>query len=102
MDIDQIGKALKSLRLKVTTKRYQGRNQVSKPVDADQPILFGQVGDFFDDGGFWMYLYGYSTRQVYVGNMVNPAYPIQSKEAWAWRRFEDEELFPKEIYLINT
>jgi hypothetical protein len=102
MDIDQIGKALKSLRLKVVTKRYRGRNHVAKLVDAGQPILFGQGGDMFEDGDHWMYLYGYSPRNVYVGNVVNPAYPIQSKEAWTWRRFENEELNPKELYLINT
>jgi hypothetical protein len=102
MDMDQIGKALKSLRLKVVTKRYQGRNQVSKLVGAGQPILFGQGGEMFDDGDHWMYLYGYSPRNVYVGNVVNPLCPIQSKEAWSWRRFEDRELNPKELYLINT
>lgn len=42
MSIDQISKALKLLRLKVVTKRYRGRNQVSKLVDEGQPILFGQ------------------------------------------------------------
>jgi len=102
MDIDQIGKALKSLRLKVVTKRYQGRNQVSKIVDAGQPILFGQGAEMFDHGDHWMYLYGHSPRHVYVGNVVNPAYPIQSKEAWTWRRFENKELNPKELYIINT
>jgi len=102
MSIDQIGKALKSLRLKVVTKRYRGRNQVAKLVDAGQPLLFGQGAEMFDHGDHWMYLYGYSPRNVYVGNVVNPAYPIQSKEAWTWRRFENEELNPKELYLINT
>jgi hypothetical protein len=102
MDIDQIGKALKSLRLKVVTKRYRGRNQVVKHIDSGQPIIFGQGGEMFEDGDHWMYLYGYSPRNVYVGNVVNPAYPIQSKEAWTWRRFENKELNPRELYLINT
>jgi hypothetical protein len=102
MSIDQIGKALKSLRLKVVTKRYRGRNQVAKLVDAGQPLLFGQGAEMFDHGDHWMYLYGYSARNVYVGNVVNPAYPIRSKEAWTWRRFENKELNPKELYLINT
>lgn len=102
MDIDQIGKALKSLRLKVVTKRYQGRNQVVKHIDTGQPLLFGQGAEIFDHGDHWMYVYGYSPRKVYVGNVVNPACPIQSKDAWTWRRFENEELNPKELYLINT
>lgn len=102
MSIDQIGKALKSLRLKVVTKRYRGRNQVAKLVDGGQPLLFGQGAEMFEHGDHWMYLYGYSPRHVYVGNVVNPACPIQSKEAWTWRRFENNELNPKELYLINT
>jgi hypothetical protein len=102
MDIDQIGKALKSLRLKVVTRRYRGRAQVIRLVDSGQPILFGQGGEMFEDGDHWMYLYGHSPRHVYVGNVVNPHYPIQSKEAWTWRRFENDELNPREIYLINT
>ena len=102
MSIDQIGKALKTLRLKVVTKRYRGRNQVAKLVDGGQPLLFGQGAEMFDHGDHWMYLYGYSPRHVYVGNVVNPACPIQSKEAWTWRRFDNKELNPKELYLINT
>jgi hypothetical protein len=43
----------------------------------------------------------YSPRYAYVGNVVNPCYAISSKEAWGWRRFEEEELNPKELYLIN-
>jgi hypothetical protein len=48
-----------------------------------------------------MYLYGYSPRYAYVGNVVNPCYAIRSKEAWGWQRFEEEEINPKELYLIN-
>ncbi len=102
MDINQIAKALKSLRLKVVTKRYRSRTQVVKLINAGQPILFGQGGDMFEDGDHWMYIYGHSPRHVYVGNVVNPVWPIQSKEAWSWRRFEKEELNPKELYIINT
>jgi len=102
MSIDQIGKALKSLRLKVVTRRYRGRKQVAKLVDAGQPILFGQGAEMHDHGDHWMYLYGHSPRHVFVGNVVNPSYPIRSKEAWTWRRFENKELNPKELYLINT
>jgi hypothetical protein len=102
MSIEQIGKALKSLRLKVVTKRYRGRNQVVKHIDSGQPLLFGQGAEICDHGDHWMYLYGYSPLHVYVGNVVNPMYPIQSKEAWTWQRFENEELNPKELYLINT
>ncbi len=101
MDIDQIGKALKSLRLKVVTKRYRGRSQVAGLIDSGQPILFGQGGDMFEEGDHWMYLYGYSPRYAYVGNVVNPCYAIRSKEAWGWQRFEEEEINPKELYLIN-
>lgn len=102
MDIDQIAKALKSLRLKVVTKRYKGRAQVVKLVDSGQPILFGQGEDMFEDGDHWMFIYGHSPRYVYVGNVVDPLYPIRSKEAWTWRRFEEEELNPRELYIINT
>lgn len=102
MDIDQIGNALKSLRLKVVTKRYRGRAQVIRLVDSGQPILFGQGAEMFEDGDHWMYLYGHSPRHVYVGNVVNPLYPIRSKETWTWRRFENKELNPRELYLINT
>lgn len=102
MDIEQIGKALKSLRLKVVTKRYRGRTQVRRFVDSGQPILFGQGAEMFEDGDHWMYLYGHSPRHAYVGNVVVPLCPVRSKEAWSWRRFEDEELNPRELYIINT
>ena len=102
MSIEQIGKALKTLRLKVVTKRYRGRSQVAKLVDGGEPFMFGQGAEIFEHGDHWMYVYGYSPRHVYVGNVVNPVYPIRSKEAWTWRRFENNELNPKELYLINT
>jgi hypothetical protein len=101
MDIDQIRKALKSLKLRVTTKRFSGEKQLKKYIDAGQPILFGQGGEMFKDGDHGMYVYGYSPRYVYVGNVVNPLYPIGSKEAWTWRTFQSE-LNPREIYIINT
>jgi hypothetical protein len=101
MDIDQIRKALKSLRMTVAAKRYRGRTQVENLVNSGQPILFGQGGEMFEDGDHWMYIYGYSPRYVYVGNVVNEIYPICSTEAWTWRRFENEELVPKELYIIN-
>lgn len=101
MDIDQIRKALKPLRMKVLTRRYRGRAQVARLIDAGQPILFGQGGDLFDGGDHWMYIYGCSPRSVFVGNAVNLPCIIRTKEAWTWRRFEKEELNPKELYLIN-
>lgn len=101
MDIYQIQRALKSLRLKVATKRYSGANQVKKLIDAGQPILFGQGGEMFEDGDHWMFIYGYSPRYVYVGNVVNPLYPVASKDGWTWRTFEGE-LTPRELYVINT
>lgn len=102
MDIRQIAKALKALQLKVVTRRYRGRSQVKNLIDSGQPILFGQGREMFEGGDHWMYLYGYSPRHVYVGNVVNPYFPISSKSEWCWRRFEKEELNPEELYLINT
>lgn len=97
MDIDQMQKALKSLRLKLEQKRYRGRMQVEKLIDSGQPILIGTSGD---DAGHWMYVYGYSPRHVYIGNVINPLFPFKSKEAWTWRRFE-QKLAPRELYIIN-
>lgn len=102
MDIDQIRKALKSLRLKVATKRYKGRRQLTKLIEGGQPVLFGQGDDMFEGGDHWMYVYGCSSRYVYVGNVVYPLWPIGSKEAWTWRRFEEDELKPRELYIINN
>lgn len=98
MDIDQIRRALKSQRLKVETKRYSSSSQVRKLIDAGQPILFGQGCEMFEDGDHWMFVYGYSPRHVYVGNVVNP---WASKESWTWKKFE-RELVPRELYLINA
>jgi hypothetical protein len=101
MDIGQIRKALKHLKLRVSAKKYEGRIQIRKYIDASQPLLFGQGREMFDDGDHWMYVYGYSGRHVYVGNVVNPAFPISSKEAWSWAKFESE-LNPRELYVINV
>jgi len=101
MDIDQIRKALKHLKLRVLAKKYKGRDQIRKYIDSSQPLLFGQGAEMFDDSDHWMYVYGYSGRHVYVGNVVNPMFPVSSKEAWSWARFESE-LSPPELYVINT
>ena len=98
MDIDQIGRALRSLRLRVSTHRYRGQQQIRRFIDAGQPLLFGQGNEAFSDGDHWLYLYGYSARYVYVGNVVKP---LASKERWGWRTFESE-LNPREVYAINT
>ena len=101
MDINQIGKALKTLKLKAYTKRFSGAGQLKKCIDVGQPVLFGQGGEVFEDGDHWMHVYGYSPRYAFVGNVVNPLYPVASKEAWTWKTFRNE-LNPREIYTINT
>ena len=100
MDIVQIKMALRYLNLKVYTKRYAGADQIKKYIDSGQPILFGQGSEMFDDGDHWMYIYGYSARYIFVGNVVNPLYPIRSKARWTWMDFE-RELNPRKIYIIT-
>ena len=85
------------MRLKLEQKRYRGRRQVEKLIDSGQPILIGTSGD---DAGHWMYVYGYSSRYVYVGNVINVRFPVRSKEKWTWGVFE-QKLSPRELYIIN-
>ncbi len=98
MDIDQIAKALKTLRLKVRSHRYRGQDQVRRFIDRGPPLLFGQGEDMFEDGDHWMFIYGCSKRQVYVGNVISP---LQSTELWGWKRFR-RELNTQELYSINV
>ena len=95
MDIDQIAHALRSLRLRVSNHRYRGQPQIRRFIDAGQPLLFGQGGT---DADHWLYLYGYSARYVFVGNVTKP---LASKERWSWGTFE-RELTPREVYAINS
>jgi hypothetical protein len=103
MDIEQIAKALRSLRFRVYTHRYRSRNQVRRFIDAGQPLLFGTGNDMFGDGegDHWNYLYGCSGRYVYIGNDINELTPFISKDKWGWKYFEDQ-LNPRELYAINS
>lgn len=97
MDIDQLARALKKIRLTVKTRRYRGKKQIMSYIVDGQPLLFGQGTA---ENGHWMYVYGYSPRYVFVGNYADLRFPFRTKVAWGWKKF-GREINPRELYIIN-
>jgi len=98
MDADQLAIALKRVGAKIDTRKFRSKKQITKLIDAGQPVLFGWDDEMFADGDHWMYVYGYEKNYLFVGNEVRPG---RSQRLVSWGEWR-ERLAPKEIYVIEA